>query len=115
VASLAHPCVFIFVENPRVAEFDPSPPEGSFGEVSRPGASKGRKLAGDLHAALGVAVDDHTQGAIEIVVFLGTQVVEFLEGEGLVTGEQSVPVTESGIARANALSPLPPSPIVPGA
>jgi hypothetical protein len=40
-----------------------------------------------------VAVDDHTQGAIEVVVLLGTQVVELLEGEGLVAGEQSVSVT----------------------
>ncbi len=40
-----------------------------------------------------MAVDDHAQGAVEVVVLLRAQVVELLEGEGLVAGEQSVPVT----------------------
>jgi hypothetical protein len=35
---------------------------------------------------------DHTQPAIEVVVLFGAQVVELLEGEGLVASEEGIPV-----------------------
>ncbi len=47
---------------------------------------------------------DHTQPAIEVVVLFGAQVVELLECEGLVAGEESIPVT---LELDNAADPPP--------
>jgi hypothetical protein len=40
-----------------------------------------------------VGVDGHTQPAIDVVALFRAQVVELLEREDLVAGEESVPVT----------------------
>jgi hypothetical protein len=62
------------------------------------------ELASDLYATIRVDMHDHTQPAVEVMALFRGQIVKLLEGEGLVAGEESVPVT---LELDNAAGPPP--------
>jgi hypothetical protein len=60
--------------------------------MARTGRAEGRELAPYIRAVIGVDVDDLAQRAVEAVTLLRGEIVEFLQCEGFVALQESVPV-----------------------
>ncbi len=70
----------------------PGVPPGPSGESSGPEGIEEHELASDLYVTLRVGMHDHTQPTIEVVVLFKAQVVELLEREGFVAGEEGISI-----------------------